>query len=64
MFCKSCGVEKRFVISEAGFAASCVSASNSVVVDQSKKQISLVQQRASATGEPCHQGIKPRVMKV
>jgi len=57
MFCKNCGVEKRFVISEAGFAASFVSASNSVVFDQGKRQISHVQQRTSGTGEPCHQGI-------
>jgi len=64
MFCKSCGVEKRFFISEADFAASFVSASNSVVVDQGKKQISHVQQRTSATGEPCHQGMTPRVMEV
>ena len=36
-----------------------IEASNSVVVDQRKKQKSLVQQGSTATGEICHQGTSP-----
>jgi len=56
VFCTSSSVQNDCVISGAGFTASFISASNSVVVDQSKKQISLVQQGNTATGETCHQG--------
>jgi len=52
-------VQNDCVISEAGFTSSFISASNSVVVDQSKNQISLVQQGSTATGETCHQGTSP-----
>jgi len=64
IFRVSSSVQNDCIIFGACVAARFISASNSVVVDQSKKQISLVQQRNTATGETCHQGTKPRVMKV
>jgi len=37
---------------------SCFSASDSIVVNQSKNQFTFVQQEETATCEPCHQGRK------
>jgi len=62
MFRISYGVQNVCVISEACVATTCFSASKGVVVDQRKNQFTFVQhqQRKTATGEPCHEGIKSR----